>query len=139
MLSAFGCGRADERYLLPDGYTGWVEIDYEVSTAPTFPRENGFRLVEVPDTGRVETVESPNYGEMFIREYYYVGAASKRTPAPTTGGGFSQMGGNTGPRSYVLIGHDADYGRYLALYGHVTVDAPSPHVGRLPPRNDMGS
>src|SRR6185503_12418382 len=59
-----GCSaKPAERFLLPDGYAGWVPVTFNVSDASRFPREDGFRLVTVPDTGKVSTSELPLYGE----------------------------------------------------------------------------
>ena len=43
------------RFLIPEGYVGWVRIDFNVKDAPPFPVEDGFYVVKIPDTGRLRT------------------------------------------------------------------------------------
>jgi hypothetical protein len=115
VLLVVGCsGRPDERYLLPDGYTGWVAVTYKVRDAPTFPREDGFRLVTVPDSGTVETHEKPLTGEGYIRQYYWVRADGTRQEVPTSAG-FTIC-----RRQLVwcvCVGNRADLERYWRVYG----------------------
>lgn len=40
---------------LPDGYSGWLRLDYSVDGAPALPPENGRYLVRMPRTGRMQT------------------------------------------------------------------------------------
>src|SRR5439155_13103964 len=90
--SAFRCWRPGERYLLPNGYVGWVRVTYGVSSAQHFPVEDGFRLVTVPNDGDVVTSDPPLYGESLKNEFYYVTSQGRR-PAPAEGGGFSVPAG----------------------------------------------
>src|SRR5262245_31996713 len=68
-----GCGKKPgERYILPNGYAGWVEVEYGVLGAPSLPRDaKGFRIARVPDSGIVQTMDPPLYGEGYLREYVY--------------------------------------------------------------------
>lgn len=43
------------RFLIPEGYVGWVRIDFNVKDAPPLPVEDGFYVVKIPDTGRLKT------------------------------------------------------------------------------------
>ena len=78
LASAFRCWRPGERFLLPDGYVGWVRVTYGVSGAPHLPLEDGFRVVTVPTSGDVVTSEPPLYGESLKNEYYYVTPQGRR-------------------------------------------------------------
>lgn len=42
--------RRPSRYLIPDGYVGWVRIDYKIKEAPALPIEDGFYLKKLPRT-----------------------------------------------------------------------------------------
>ncbi|HLY36650.1 MAG TPA: hypothetical protein VKU61_01355 [Candidatus Binatia bacterium] len=138
ILLVVACGGTpDDRYLLPDGYAGWVQITFNVPAAPYFPREDGFRLVTVPDTGEVETSEVPSYGEGYIHQYYWVRADGSRSPA-MIGGGFSITGRVGGQdRWCFFVGDESDRKRYERMY---RVRDTSPEVngecarklGRLP-------
>jgi hypothetical protein len=79
-LSAFWVGpivaldqeklRLPYRFLIPEGYVGWVRIDFNVNNAPPLPVENGYYLVKVPPTGRLRT----SSGEIIARgdQYFYI-------------------------------------------------------------------
>jgi len=47
--------RIPDRYILPDGYTGWVKLDYIVKDAPPLPIEDGYRVVRFSADGYAET------------------------------------------------------------------------------------
>ncbi|WP_163859719.1 DUF6843 domain-containing protein [Paenibacillus elgii] len=55
-------------YVLPDGYTGWVEIRYEQEGSPPLPREGEEYVNLIPRTGILNTSDSPTSGEM---KFYY--------------------------------------------------------------------
>lgn len=47
--------RPPTRFLIPDGYIGWVRIDHEVAGAPEIPVTGGVRTYRVAATGHLET------------------------------------------------------------------------------------
>lgn len=81
--------RRPNRYLIPEGFVGWVRIDYEVGDSPELPIEDGFRLYRIPPTGLLETSSASESG-WASDEYYYVDASGEREKLPVTsrrGGG----------------------------------------------------
>src|SRR6266550_392674 len=34
------------RFLIPEGYVGWVRVDFDVATAPPLPLEEGYRILK---------------------------------------------------------------------------------------------
>ena len=42
-------------FLIPEGYVGWVRVDFEVPGAPPLTVENGFYILRFSNTGRVQT------------------------------------------------------------------------------------
>ncbi|MCP1307760.1 DUF6843 domain-containing protein [Paenibacillus tyrfis] len=62
-------------YLLPDGYTGWVEIRYEQEGSPPLPREGKEYVNLIPRTGILNTPDSPTSGEM---KFYYLDEQGNR-------------------------------------------------------------
>jgi len=42
-------------FLIPEGYVGWIRVDFEVPGAPPLTIENGFYILKFSDTGRVQT------------------------------------------------------------------------------------
>ncbi|KEQ24700.1 hypothetical protein ET33_08205 [Paenibacillus tyrfis] len=62
-------------YVLPDGYTGWVEIRYEQEDSPPLPREGAEYVNLIPRTGILNTSDSPTSGEM---KFYYLDEQGNR-------------------------------------------------------------
>jgi hypothetical protein len=124
-----GCGgRPAERYLVPDGYVGYMEIIFDVPDAPRFPREDGFRLVRVPESGRVETAEPALDGEGYRQEYYYERTDGTRRKAPTVAGFTITDTSSHQVHWYVFVGERSDEERYRHRYGD---DLHHLKIGRL--------
>lgn len=86
MLSAAGCQdkqRRPSRYLIPEGYVGWVRINYRVNDAPLLPLENGFYLLKFEKDGTINTRSEGEDG-FASDEYYYVDSVGTRRPIPNT-------------------------------------------------------
>lgn len=95
-----GCeadNRTPDRYLIPQGYTGWIVVQYGVKGAPPLPVENGFRLYRIPRNGRLKTSSTILYGRA-MDEYYYVLPNGQRQRLKETdwGGGGRIWGGSVG-------------------------------------------
>ncbi len=43
------------RFLMPEGYVGWIRVDFEIPDAPPLPIEGGFYVVRFSETGRFQT------------------------------------------------------------------------------------
>ena len=54
---AAGCGtfRAPQHYLIPDGFSGWVYVQYDNPSCPALEVRAGRQVVRVPSNGRVCT------------------------------------------------------------------------------------
>ena len=81
----WGPPRRPSKYLVPDGFVGWVRIDFRVSDAPPTPIDSGFYVFEIPDDGWVRTSSDIEYG-VATDEYYYVSPQGLR-PLRMTGWG----------------------------------------------------
>lgn len=62
-------------YVLPDGYTGWVEIRYDQENSPPLSREGKEYVHLIPRTGILNTSDSPTSGEM---KFYYLDEQGNR-------------------------------------------------------------
>lgn len=49
-------------FLIPEGYTGWVRIEFEIAGAPPLPTQSGHTLVKIPPSGTLKTSSSEQYG-----------------------------------------------------------------------------
>jgi hypothetical protein len=74
--------RTPDRWLIPDGYEGWIRIDYIVKNALSLPFEDGYRIIQPSPEGYVGT--SSELQEGWAKDQFlYVNG----TPLPETGWG----------------------------------------------------
>ena len=43
------------RFLIPEGYVGWIRVDFDVVGAPSLPVEGVFYIFKFPESGRLRT------------------------------------------------------------------------------------
>ena len=73
VLSAcFACRPSSlpEVWIIPEGYVGWLRLDYAVAGAPPLPIEGGHYVVRLTRTGRLFT-SSENSSPLKYNEYDY--------------------------------------------------------------------
>jgi uncharacterized protein DUF6843 len=58
-------------FLIPEGYTGWVRIEFEVRSAPPLPTEGGQYVFTIPSDGVLRTPSAEQYGWAKDQYYYY--------------------------------------------------------------------
>ena len=78
----FGCSAPERtpcKYLIPDGYVGWVRITYEVPEADPVPVLDGHRVFKFPDSGVIDTRSSVELGTVSDL-FYYVTADGQLGP-----------------------------------------------------------
>jgi len=68
-ISARNASRRSLRFLIPEGYSGWVRVEFEISGAPALTSEGGQTVVKIPPTGRLMTSSPEQYG--WARDSYY--------------------------------------------------------------------
>ncbi len=57
-IASFASGQTQEalyRFLIPEGYVGWIRVDFEVPGTPPLPVEGDFYVLKFSDTGRLQT------------------------------------------------------------------------------------
>ena len=72
LLITAGCMKyaRSTRYVLPNGYIGWIRIDHGVKDASPLPLEHGFFLAVIPESGILKT--STDLPEGWSKpEWYY--------------------------------------------------------------------
>lgn len=113
LLSAIaGCTqkRSPARYLIPDGFVGWVEVQVNVAGAPEVMREGSFLVFHLRPSGRAAVSAPPEFG-WASDEFYYVKADGTRQRLPVT------MQGNGGMVWAATNGHSTDSnGNVTATY-----------------------
>jgi hypothetical protein len=81
--------RRPERFLIPNGYVGWVKIYFEIPNAPALPLEDGHYLFNIPSTGVLKTSSKLEEG-VASDEFFYV-SGTQRTKLVETGWGEGGM------------------------------------------------
>lgn len=61
------------RFLIPDAYTGWIRVEFEVPGAPPLPIDHGEYTIKIPSDGVLRTSSAEQYGWAHDRYYYYSG------------------------------------------------------------------
>jgi hypothetical protein len=80
---AFGThsyGRRSARFLIPDGYVGWVRVEFQSSGAPPAPVENGEYVFQIPPSGLLKTSSPEQYGWAKDRYFYDSNNGARRLP-----------------------------------------------------------
>jgi hypothetical protein len=70
MMGGCNSGSKKEVWLIPQGYVGWLRLDYAVSGAPPLAIENGRYIVRLPSSGRIRT-SSANRPLIDQNEYFF--------------------------------------------------------------------
>jgi hypothetical protein len=68
------------RFLIPDGYTGWIRIEFEVRGAPPLPIDHGEYTITIPADGVLRTSSVEQYGWARDRYYYHSGQNMRSLP-----------------------------------------------------------
>jgi len=83
---ACGRRRSPSRYLIPQDYVGWVRIEFNINGAPVLEKEDGYSRFTIPESGRLQTSSSIEYG-VAHDEYYYYSPRGRTVLKETRSGG----------------------------------------------------
>ncbi len=50
------------RFLIPEGYRGWVRVEFEIPGMPPLPTEAGLTVIKIPPSGILKTSSPEQYG-----------------------------------------------------------------------------
>jgi hypothetical protein len=108
--------RGSLRFLIPEGYWGWVRVEFEVPNEPLLPQERGQTVLKIPPSGVLKTSSPEQYGWAKDSYSYYSGAGER--PLPDSGHGSVIWGkmngaesGSSGKREYeeFFVGTEQQY------------------------------
>ena len=112
------------RYLIPEGYVGWVRVDFNVKEAPPLPTEGGYPTLKIPLSGRLETSSDDDFGVLYEAFYYFSEENQYRLPVKTSEDSCMIWGQFQGPVvtdevtdrprkfRYFFVGPEAEYDKY---------------------------
>jgi len=66
-------------YEIPQRFTGWVTVEFEIAEAPALPDDHGARLIRVPSGGVMRTSNRQVLG-ILDNHFYFLDAAGARVP-----------------------------------------------------------
>jgi len=99
--------RPGSRFMIPDGYVGWVKLEFGVPGAPPLPMEGGKYVVRFTPSGVLKTSTAEEAGSAKDYYYYYSDGRARELPGRASGaasliwGHFhSQASGSSGKHSY---------------------------------------
>jgi hypothetical protein len=79
--------RRSSRFLIPEGYVGWVRIEFQVVGAPVLPTERGAYVFRFPASGLLRTSSPEEFGWAKDQYFYYSERSSRMLPDSSPGGG----------------------------------------------------
>lgn len=88
--------RQPVRYLIPDGYVGWIKINFREQNAAALPIEDGYSVARIPESGELKTSSDIEYGWAKDEYYYYSNDTAHLLKATGRGGGGLIWGGFNG-------------------------------------------
>ena len=104
------------RFLIPESYTGWVRIEFEIPGASPLPVEAGQTVLKIPPDGLLKTSSPEQFG--WAKDYYYFYSNSRLRLLPDSGAGrliWGKINGETagasGKRTYeeFFVGTEQQY------------------------------
>jgi hypothetical protein len=81
--SARNSTRPASRFLVPEGYTGWIRVEFEVQGAQPLPMDGREYVLKIPPDGVLRTSSAEQYG--WARDHYYYYSAQGMRPLPDSG------------------------------------------------------
>jgi hypothetical protein len=92
LLSAAGCEREHRRpanIYIPDGYVGWVRLEYEVQGAPELERDffGPWEYQRFPPSGLLQTSSKLHDGAATANYFYYSDSGTQPLPDEMINGG----------------------------------------------------
>jgi hypothetical protein len=108
-------------YLFPEGYIGWVRVDFNVEGTPELPIENGRQIYQFPPSGYLRTSSKLEYSRGRDVKYFYYSGDSRHPLRETAHGrgGMIWFGGSNAleenPKEsyqYIFVGLEDVYERH---------------------------
>jgi hypothetical protein len=104
------------RFLIPEGYRGWVRVEFEIPGMPPLPSERGQTVTKIPPSGLLRTSSPEQYG--WARDTYLFYSSAGMRPIPDSGPARLIWGkingeetGSSGKRKYeeFFVGSEQQY------------------------------
>jgi hypothetical protein len=91
------------KFLVPDGYMGWLQLEYGIKDAPPVPVEGGVRIFKFPPSGVLKTSSSgPARGAQNQYSFYSADGSTRDIPTDYRNGNGMIWGQHEGSRGGVM-------------------------------------
>ena len=105
------------RFFIPEKYSGWICITYQMKDAPLSKIEDGFLVHKISNNGVIHTSSKIRTSPVYDEFYYYSKNTIRRAKELKVGGGFtSQKEGEKSITSYFWVSSgnlQEDYEKYV--------------------------
>ena len=103
------------RFLIPEGYVGWIRVDFNVKAAQPLPAEGDHVVLIIPESGYLRTPARYLCG--WPQDYYYAGNSRAQLDVREMirWNGFASGDEPTSEKEiaeYIFIGTEAEFDRY---------------------------
>jgi len=98
----------DDIYLIPEGYEGNIQVNYNVAGAPGLAKEGKYDVIPIRADGTFDTSKPDMEYGLVTDRYYYVSPDGRRTPIDKScvhvgGNGASEIGSTVTRHNYLKI------------------------------------
>ena len=104
-LSAWRSTRRSLEFLVPEGYSGWVRVEFEIPDEAPLPVESAHTVVRIPPSALLRTSSQEPYG--WAQDTYRFYSSTGLSPLPDSGPGRliwgkinGEASGSAGKRKY---------------------------------------
>lgn len=105
------------RFYIPEKYSGWICVSYEVDNMPPLNEEDGFLIYKIPQNGVLKTSSKPRLSPSYDEYYYCTKEGTRKAEELEMGGGYTvQTDGQKEFISYFWISSsdaNKDYEKYV--------------------------
>jgi Carboxypeptidase regulatory-like domain len=113
------------KFLVPDGYVGWVQLEHDIKDAQPIPLENGVRVFKFPESGVLSTSSpGPEMGADDEYLFYSQDGSRHQIPQDYRNGKAMIWGRYQGSRAGIVtlfgffVGTEEQYRKYQSQTGH---------------------
>lgn len=73
------------RFLIPEGYSGWIRVEFEIPGTPLLPVDAGQTVLKIPPSGLLRTSSQEQYG--WAKDDYFFYSSNEIRSIPDSGPG----------------------------------------------------
>jgi hypothetical protein len=108
IFSPFQSSSTNDKYLIPEGFEGDIQVNYNVQGAPALEKEGKYDIIPIREDGTYDTSKPEMEYGMVTDQYFYVDSEGRRTPIDVRciyvgGNGSSEVGSTIIHHTYLKV------------------------------------